>query len=281
MALDRDRAGRPAVSVLMPVYNAAPYLEAAIESILSQTYGDFEFVIVDDGSTDDSLRMIQAFAGKDGRIRLLRHEANLGIVKALNDGLSACRGEWVARMDADDIALPDRLERQQQAMAADASIGALGGALAYIDAQGRDLGLIRRCSPSASPLSANPLLHPTVMLRRSICVQNNLAYQEEYRYAEDYYLWLEIRRHAAIAALEDVVLKYRIHDQASRSRYLKQMLRATLRVKKDGILKLGLKPSLLDLVRMLSESFLLLLPGPMVWRLYNRLNRMLIQSQNR
>jgi glycosyltransferase involved in cell wall biosynthesis len=267
---------KPEVSVLMPVYNAARFLRPAIESILSQSLQEFEFIIVDDGSTDDSTDIIAAYARDDSRIRVLRHESNRGIVQALNAGLSICGGEFVARMDADDVALPDRLADQVKKMAENPAIAALGGAVTYIDASGKELGLIRQCNVHASPLAGSPLLHPSVTLRRSLLVEHQLHYRERYRYAEDYFLWLELQRYGLLDALENVVIQYRITETTSRRQHLKQMMRAALRVKRDAILILGFKPQASDLVRMMSESLLLLMPSRLIWRLYQRINRIVI-----
>lgn len=271
IAADRfNLSSTPKLSVLMPVYNAAPFLGSAIESILSQTYGDFEFIIVDDGSTDGSSDTIASYSRRDARIHSITQDHNRGIVRALNIGLEACAGDFVARMDADDVSLPDRLALQMHRITDHPKVGALGGALTYIDESGRELGVIRRCNLQASPLAGNPLLHPTVVMRRSLLVQHQLHYQEKYRYAEDYFLWLEMQAYAAIDALDDVVLQYRVSGSASRYLHLKEMVRATLRVKRDGMFKLGIKPIPSDITRMLSESLLLLLPTRLVWWLYRR-----------
>lgn len=254
----------------MPVYNAGSYLGYAIESILSQTFGDFEFIIVDDGSTDGSSELIHSYSRQDVRIHLITQEYNRGIVKALNIGLDACTGNFIARMDADDVALPNRLALQLHGITNNPKVGVLGGALTYINESGRDLGVIRHCNLQASLLAGNPLLHPTVVIRRSLLSQHQIHYQEKYRYAEDYFLWLEIQQYAAIDALDDVVLQYRVSSAASRYLHLKEMVRATLRVKRDGMFKLGIKPVPSDIARMVSESFLLLLPSRLVWWLYRR-----------
>jgi len=254
----------------MPVYNAAPFLGEAIESILMQTFDDFEFILVDDGSTDGSSDLVHSYAGQDARIHPVYQEYNQGIVKVLNIGLDACTGDFVARMDADDVALPNRLALQLQALANNPKVGAMGGALTYIDESGKELGVIRHCALQASRLAGNPLLHPTVMMRRSVLTHHQLHYRERYRYAEDYFLWLEMQQYAVIDALDDVVLQYRVSGASSRHQHLKDMVRATLRVKRDAMVKLGIKPAPADLLRMASESLLLLLPTRLVWWLYRR-----------
>src|SRR5262245_4670824 len=115
----------PLVSVVMPVYNAAAYVAQAVESIRAQTLGDFEFIIVNDGSTDRSPRLLEGFAARDSRIKLISRP-NTGIVGALNDGVAAARGELIARMDADDVSLPTRLEKQVTFMRSHPQVVALG-----------------------------------------------------------------------------------------------------------------------------------------------------------
>ena len=238
---DGEYMQKPKVSVLMPTYNIAEFLGKAIESILSQSFIDFEFIIVDDGSTDDSTRVLGEYAEKDPRIRIIRNEQNKGIVYSLNRGLKECRGEYIARMDADDIALRDRLERQIAVMEADPHTVVLGAALSYIDKSGKELGVVRRCSLNKSLLAQNPLLHPTVVFRRAVLEQHGLCYLEKYLYAEDYFLWLQLSRLGKIDALDDIVLKYRLTNNATRMSHLKGVLRATLNVKKNGIFCLRIK----------------------------------------
>ena len=266
----RAAGSRPTVSVLMPAYNGASFLAAAIESILAQSFGDFEFVIVDDGSTDATSEIIAAWAAKDARIRVLSNERNLGIVAALNRGLDACQGRYVARMDADDIALPERLAKQTARMDADAGVVALGGALEYIDATGADVGVRRTCAVNDSPLAANPLLHPTVMIRREVLEKNHLRYEKRFRYAEDYFLWLRLSRLGRLDAIDEVVLKYRLSAGASRMKHAKGMLRATIRAKLAGIFHLGIRPTASDVLRLAAEITLLAVPAAIVRRMYLR-----------
>jgi glycosyltransferase involved in cell wall biosynthesis len=254
----------------MPVHNAEPYLGAALDSILGQSWTDLEFVVVDDGSTDGSRATLERYAGQDPRLRLLASDRNEGIVRALNRGLAACSGEYIARMDGDDIALPDRLARQVAYLRAHPEASVVGGALSYIDAAGRELGVIRRSDLGRSLLAVNPLFHPTVMLRRTHLQDQGLGYEERFRYAEDYYLWLLLSTRGQLAALDEVVLKYRLSAAATRFQNLKPVLLATLRVKAAAIARLGLRPTPADLLRFAAEALLLLLPAAAVRWLYLR-----------
>lgn len=252
----------------MPVYDGEEFLAEAVESILGQSFTDFEFVIVDDGSTDGSPALLERYAAADRRVRVITNEANLGIVGALNRGLDACRGEYVARMDADDIATADRLEKQVAALDADEGIIVLGGSLRYIDAAGGDLDVVRRCETGKSILTQTPMLHPTAVIRRAGLREHGIRYRERYRYAEDYYLWLELSRLGRITAIDDVVLWYRVSRSATRVKHLKGVLKATLRAKKDAVFKLGIRPKPADLLRFLMECVLYVLPAPFVLWIY-------------
>jgi hypothetical protein len=174
-------------------------------------------------------------------------------------------------MDADDIALADRLRKQISVMEANPDIVVLGAALSYIDAIGKDLGIIRYSETGRSLLLKNPMLHPTVAIRHSALRENQFLYQENYRYAEDYFLWLQLSRAGRLGAIDDVVLKYRVSRGASRVRHLKGMIRATLKVKIDGIRCLGINPKATDIFRFLLETLLLLMPSLLVFWIYRNL----------
>jgi glycosyltransferase involved in cell wall biosynthesis len=262
----------PKVTVLMPAYNCERFLPAAVDSILGQTFGDFEFICIDDGSSDSTAEILSRYAASDNRITVLENSGNLGIVSSLNRGLDASRGEYIARMDADDISLPDRLQKQVLAMDEHPQVSVLGGAVGYIDSAGTDLGVVRRCGPGKSLLARTPLLHPTVMIRRSLLETHGIRYREDFRYAEDYYLWLQLSRVGKMEALDDVVLKYRVTADATRFKHLKGTLWSTLKVKKSGVFDLGIRPGPGDVARFAIEGMLLLLPTPLVTKLYLKLN---------
>lgn len=260
----------PLVSVLTPVYNAGAYLVEMLASLRRQTLIEFEVVLVDDGSTDASAEIMERAAQTDPRFHLLRLPSNQGIVAALNFGLEACRGEYVARMDADDIALPDRLKLQAAYMDMHPEVVVLSTGLAYIDAAGRSMARIRRPLPVGSLLRANPLLHPTVMLRRGALQAAGLSYRTEFVLAEDYYLWMELSAHGCLGRLDEVTVLYRVSTASLRARKLKGMLRATLRAKLAGVVRLGLRPRLSDVLVFAGEAGLLAVPTALIWRLYLR-----------
>jgi glycosyltransferase involved in cell wall biosynthesis len=208
----------PQVSVLMPVYNAGRYLAEAVDSILAQSFRDFEFVIVDDGSTDRSGAMLDAYAKKDARIRIVRR-ANTGIVAALNDGLNECRGEFVARMDADDVSLPDRFEKQLTYLRQHHEVVALGGRVIGIDPYGEVLfnseHKLTHDEIDAELLNGVgwALVHPSVMFRRD-AVERAGRYRAEWQWVEDLDLFLRLAETGKLANLTDVVLRYRQHTES-------------------------------------------------------------------
>ena len=203
----------------MSVYNGERYLAEAIDSILAQTFRDFEFIIVDDGSTDRSPKVINYYAQRDPRVRSLRLAVNHGLASALNQGIEAARGEFIARMDSDDVSLPQRLQTQLDYLRAHADIGVLGGTVHVVD---KDLQ--PRYSVEYAPQHAliafniltdlKTFCHPTVMLRRELLVTAG-AYDDDYHYSQDLKLWTRLASRTRFANLPEPLLLYRRHEGAS------------------------------------------------------------------
>ena len=209
----------PKVTVLLPVHNGEPFLAQAIESVLAQTFTDFEFVIVDDGSTDETPATVASF--DDSRIRLLRNERNLGLVPSLNSGLEAAAGEYIARLDHDDYCRPERLERQVELLDASPEVGVVGAWMDLVEAGGRRVGLHRPRIDDHTEfvfqtLSGGVLIsHPSAMYRRAPVIALG-GYDESMLGAEDKDLWrrLALERWDARIVPEPLVV-YRLHDQQS------------------------------------------------------------------
>lgn len=203
----------PAVSVLMPVFNGERFLAEAIESILGQTFTDFEFVIVDDGSTDASPAILAKYASRDPRIRVLR-QTNAGIVAALNRGLAECRGPLVARMDADDVSAPSRLAAQTKYLNDHPDIAVVGTTVRLIAESGRRGPVL--CLPMAPDAvrralqRGTSLAHPTTVMRKDTVIAAG-GYREELRHAEDYDLWSRLAIQHRLANIQQPLLFYRIH----------------------------------------------------------------------
>lgn len=202
----------PAVSVVMSVYNGARFLQEAIDSIVHQTFEDWELIVVDDCSTDDTAAILAQVQERDNRIRVHRLPANVGATKALNKGAQMARGNLIARMDADDVSLPARLETQVRYLEAHPEIAVVGSWVRRLDENGA-VGALRHY-PTNPALVAwsffffNALAHPTVMMRRS-ALDMERVYDPEYRLAQDYALFTSLSRRALLANVPEVLLHYR------------------------------------------------------------------------
>lgn len=212
----------PRITVAMSVYNNAPYLAHAIESIVAQTFTDFEFLIVDDGSTDDSAGIIERFARDDSRIRLIR-QPNAGLIVSLNRIIDEARAPLIARMDGDDIALPERFARQVAFLDAHPDIGVLGTGCTCIDDNGKPTTYKFDNVTSPEDVLADlkngpPLCHPSVVMRRD-AVRAVGGYHRAYKHCEDYDLWLRLSERVRMANLPDRLLLYRQSDTQVSNRH--------------------------------------------------------------
>lgn len=201
------------ISVIMGVYNDAPFLEKSILSILNQTYKNFEFIICDDCSTDDSFEIIKKFKQRDNRIVVIKNEKNLGLASTLNRCLQFCNGEYVARMDSDDISLPDRFMKQVKYLDNHQEYAVLGGQVIYIDNQDIEYResnfLINICNEDI--VRQVCVAHPTTMIRKNVLVEvGGYTVSELTHRSEDYDLWCKIMsRGYNLHNLDDILLKYR------------------------------------------------------------------------
>ena len=209
-----DKIVEPLISVVMPVYNAEPFLREAIESILNQTFQNFEFLIFDDGSTDKSAAIISSF--NDERIKSVYSIKNQGYVYHLNEGLRRARGKYIVRMDADDISDKLRIEKQVRFMESNPHVGVSGGQIAVIDNHDKILReqkyQVEDDKLRVQLLMDSCFAHPTVILRKSLITETNLNYDSALMPAEDYALWGELAAHTDLANLPDILLKYRNHQ---------------------------------------------------------------------
>lgn len=211
----------PKVTVLMPIYNGMPYLRQALESVLSQTFTDFECLLIDDASTDDSLLCIQTFL--DPRIRLIRNTHNLGQIASLNQGLELARGDYIARFDQDDLCLPTRLQRQVIFLDEHPEVAVVGTWMRGMDAMGR-LGRVLAPHLDDYPSFLASLLqgscnlcHPSVMYRRDV-LTNLGCYDPKFKAAADYELWSRLaRQHYQARVIPEILALYRMHERQQSS----------------------------------------------------------------
>jgi glycosyltransferase involved in cell wall biosynthesis len=220
----------PKVSVVMSVYNGLPYLHAAVEGILAQTFPDFEFIIINDGSTDATPSVLEHFAEVDARIRILENPKNIGYTNSLNRGISIARGELIARQDADDFSLPTRLARQVEFLDRHPQVGLVGTLPEFIDERGHTLPvgnyklLTDNATMQEAILDQNCIHHGSVMFRRAL-LEIVGVYKPELEPAEDYDLWLRLAEVSQIANLDQPLYRYRQYTESvSGKRRYTQML---------------------------------------------------------
>ena len=231
----------PKVSVVMPVHNGERFLAQSIDSILSQTFGDLEFVIVDDGSVDRTEAIIRSYPDK--RICYIKNDMNMGVSNSLNKGIDCARGEYIARMDADDISLPQRFQRQTDFLNAHPDVCLCGtwGVL-FGEAQGIKRTPVTDEEIRCWALFHTPFLHPSVMFRRDVFQRSGLRYTQNIP-AQDYDLWTRIPRAQHMANIPRVLIRYRVHQNSVGGRCSdKQVVYADL-VRERLLLGLGF-PSL-------------------------------------
>ncbi|MDU1891731.1 MAG: glycosyltransferase [Dysgonomonas sp.] len=200
------------VSILMPVYNAEQYVAQAIRSVLSQSFSDWELILINDGSIDKSESIIKQF--DDNRIYYLKNSSNIGLIKTLNKGIDLCQGKYIARMDADDISHPDRLKYQVDFMERNPSYLMCGTDAAVIDNDDTITGKIRNFTNNRllkiNLLFTTPFIHPSVMVKRETLSENK--YDESYKHVEDFELWCRIAKLGDVANISKDLIRYRWHN---------------------------------------------------------------------
>lgn len=207
----------PVVSVLLPVHNAEKYVAQAIDSILTQTFTDFELIIINDGSIDASLKILTTYAAKDDRIRLIDRE-NRGLIQTLNEMLQLARGDFLARMDADDISSPDRFANQVEFLRQHSDVVCVGGAYEIIDPEGRVVSRVTMPEENAEIqrriLAGSTIInHPCAMIRRDALLKIG-GYDPTMVTVEDLDMLLRLGEIGRLANLREVVLQYRFHPNS-------------------------------------------------------------------
>ncbi len=211
------------VSVVLPVFNARDYVAEALDSLLRQSHEDFELIAVDDGSTDGSGTILDGYAARDLRVRV-EHRPHQGLVATLNAGCKLASGRYIARLDADDVALPERFERQVSFLDRHPDVAALGTGITVVAADGRQLRTVSYPSGHseiARRLAATtPLVHPTVMLRAQP-LRDAGGYRSAFTVAQDHDLWLRLAERHRLANLSDPLVEYRLHGNQLTVKHLK------------------------------------------------------------
>jgi len=278
----------PEVSVIMAAYNAEAFLAESVESILGQTFEDFEFIVIDDHSTDGTARMLSEYAGRENRLAVHRNDENMGLTRSLNRGLDLAGGRFVARHDADDVAVPERLALQAAYLTAHPEAAVVGGSVRLIDGQGHgEEVFVEPTDPLVIRwrlLFSNPVAHTTAFWRRETVERLAGRYDESFTCSQDYDLWSRLAEKAEIHNLPQVLSAQRRHEDCVSYRHGDRQLAYTAQVSDPQLRRLlpGEEPSAQDLadVRALTSSPLSLLTEERlqlaalrylkVWRLFRQ-----------
>ena len=232
----------PSISVIMSVYNSEEYLKEAVDSILNQTFTNFEFIITDDCSTDSSLKILEEYEKNDERIILVKNTENLGLTINLNRMINVAKGDYIARMDADDISLPSRFEKQFKFMEENHDIGVCGTNIQFFGNYNELSELPANHNEiKVELLFKDVIMHPTVMIRMSILNKYKFRYDESFIISQDYDLWCRMIDYTKFANLSGPLLKYRFMDSnitnSTKTEYRESFLRKifTMQLNKIGI----------------------------------------------
>lgn len=215
----------PKITVLMPVFNGEKYINQAVDSILNQTSKDFEFLIINDGSSDNTAEILRNY--NDHRIRIIHNEKNIGLTRSLNKGIKLSQGEYIARMDADDISLPTRLERQVKFLQENMKIALLGTFSHLIDDKGRIIGGLYKPTDyhiiKKDLKHINSFVHGSVMIRKEPLLTIG-KYDVFFKRAQDYDLWLRLSQEHPVVNLPEYLYKHRIHNESIEIKYRKEQI---------------------------------------------------------
>lgn len=262
-----NNLNKPLVSVIMPVYNAGDFLVEAIESILTQTVKDFEFLIIEDHSTDNSWEIIRKYQNKDRRIKAFRNKKRLGLVKSLNFLIPKTRGQYIARMDADDISLPARFVRQIEYLEAHPDIIACGGQEYIIDEKGNIIA--EKYFPTDAKDCYNKLMNfmviqpPLLMARGSIF--RMLRYDNHIFRNDDITMHFKLISRGNFGNVDEIIFKYRKVDRSLTHINPKRVYFLALKARMNAILKEDFRPSLLNICLAFVETLVvLLIPGKLI-----------------
>lgn len=207
----------PEISILMSVYNGDVFVTEAVESILGQTFTDFEYIIIDDASTDKTSEILAQYAAQDPRIRIFKNEKNMGLTASLNLGLVHAKGKYIARMDSDDLSLRERLMTQYWFMEEHPPVVAVGSAVVVIDEQGRQLGekslAISTEEIKSKMLFNNQFIHSTLFLKADVLKESG-GYNETFKKSQDYELMLRLSSRYPVVNLKEKLLQFRLHGDS-------------------------------------------------------------------
>lgn len=271
--MEENTMSEPLVSFVMPNYNEGSFIRDALDSILQQTYKNFECIIVDDGSSDNSPGIIKEYAARDPRIKFFQNEKNMRICRTLNRGISLAKGKYIARMDSDDVCMPNRLEVQVAFMEdpKNAHVGVVGSHCFVIDENGDTVG--KKTFPiddkdiRGQIWYQNPLQHSTTLIRKQ-AINECGNYDDSFVYAEDLELWVKIGQKYELRNIEEKLMKYRIHGANDIFKHQKTMIKNALRVRRKAVEHLGYTMPLKAKIAYVATKIAYYLPEKLVYKLF-------------
>lgn len=264
----------PLISIVMPVHNGGKFVAEAISSVLNQTYINWELVIVDDASTDETKKILRKFVELDERIVIVKHSINQGIAKSLNDGIKQSKGQYVARMDSDDAMMPNRLMVQVSFMQSRPNVVVCGTDMEEIDDSGIIIG--HRHVPSSNKKIcemmwyAMGLQHPTMMFNR-LLIPSDFSWYRSIRYVEDLDLIFRLLKYGKVANVVQNLYQYRIHGQNESLKHMRATYLAALKVRWKALLFEGYRPNVKTVLLQVMSLVVLVLPPNWVWFLYKKM----------
>lgn len=271
--MKRQMNQNPLISILMPVYNAGDFLVAAIESIRNQTLKDWEFIVIDDGSTDESYKILKKYAEKDPRIKIFKFKKNKGLAFALNLGLNKVHGKYLARMDADDISLPKRLEIQLKYLKKNPQAVAIGSQVKLINEKGDFIGYKKfPTDPKKIYQMMGTMMaiqHPTLLTYTKIVKKCPYA---NHTTAEDVSVFFKLLQYGIFLNTKEVLLKYRIRKNSNSLKNPKKTFYLTLKSRIKAVIDWGYKPTIpAVLINIAQFTLISLLPNNLIISLYKKI----------
>lgn len=263
------------VTVLMPAYNAAPYIAEAIESIINQTFKDFEFIIIDDCSTDNTRDIIETYAKKDKRIRFFKNERNLKVAKTRNKGLKLAKGEYIVNMDADDWSYPDRIEKQVHLMEENPDLVLSSGNMEICDSKmnikNKTKLPIKDSRIREVLLQYNPIVNPATIFKRREALQVG-GYDETVK-TEDYMMVIDLSSKGKLQNLEDILIKYRVLRSSVTQTGMQDLHLSTLYCALKGSYKYKYHISFKTKIVMMNRLFIAFFVPACIWRSFSTILR--------
>jgi glycosyltransferase involved in cell wall biosynthesis len=264
---------KPLVSVVMPAYNDEKYVGKAIESILNQTFKDFEFIIIDDASKDKSLEIINKYAKKDKRIIVLKNENNLKICKTLNKGIKIAKGKYIARMDADDWSYPERIKKQVEFMEKNPKVVICGGTMEVCNLKLNPINK-REYNETNKEIRNkifywSPFCHATVIYKTNI-IRKVGGYDPRFPKAQDYDLYFRLGNEGEFANLKDTLFKMRVNPAGSTFESIRQQEKYTLEIRKKATKTYGYKMNIKEKIYYFAQKMsLFVIPPKLKYSIFN------------